>query len=565
MRKLKYLSGYETQVYLYTLGALYYNQQIQRLPGMKGDAPNLSPDVLNQYFNHLNQGFSRTTPVALDFAEAHSRIYDIHVHPLEVAISKEKLMDHLRRYKLFPKYKIPCYWKSCKQFLTFSEIYEILGPTDYNAWHNVVIQDTGGKWQGFTRGDIQFLDVIFDKEGKPAIDTSCCPVCLSYVIRGPGCNYISGHKCPNMNVYYSRSLYERYKQPDGTIQWCSQCGRISLDHAHYHLGLANAAKPARFPAEDLFTKDCRKIGGGSLPEKFIRFSILREKALELQEKVHLESANKVKEELIQAVWNAPLTISPEKKAEAEAMFPPIAPPRAFPAARNNVVSYALNASRFPLQIPPPPAVNTPANRPNNNLVYLPIPYPNMSNPALLPVIHAEGMNTVLLEDVPNAIQFRHRQIDGSINDHIDEYIGLNRMFELLQARMAGTDEHFGQCWNYPICKARIYPEELEHVLNTATDVSAEDMATYRQVLERYTQEFNRQFAPHRGGARTRIRTKTQKRHMKKSRKQYGGTNAPFFVEATDAHAECAPMRPSVKRSRKQRNQRNHRQRYSRKS
>lgn len=534
IRKWKYISGYETQSYFYTLGTLYYNQQIQRLPGIQGDAPKLSNDVVNDYMDHLTQGFSRRTPTPLEFAEANSRIYDIHVHPLEAAISKEKLMDYLRRHKLFPKDKIPCYWKPCKKLLTFSEIYEILGPTDYNAWHNLAIQDTGGKWQGFTKGDIQFLDVIFDKEGKPAIDTSCCPICLSYVLRGPGCNFIGEHKCPTMNVYYSRSLYDRYKQPDGTIQWCSQCGRISRDHAHYHLGLADAAIPDRFPFKNPFVRDCREIGGGSLPEKFMRFSMLREKALELQDKVHLESANKVKEALIRAVWNAPLTISPEIKAEAEAMFPPLAPPRAFPVARNNVVSFPFNASRFPLQIPPPP-VNTSVNR-ANNLVYPPVPYPNAGNPALLPVIHAEGFNAVLLEDVPNAIQFRHRQQDGTIKEHADEYIALNRLFERIQATMAGTDAHFGQCWDYPVCKARIYPEELEHVLDNVTNLPAETMANYRQILERYTQEFNRQFARQSGGSRT------YKRNMKKSRKQKGGTNTPFFVEATDAHPDCPPIR-----------------------
>ena len=531
--------------FLYNLGALYYNKRIHPLPGMIGDQAHLQLSVIDESKEHLTNELIRITPVALDFSEANSRVFDIHLHTLNEGISKDKFLTHLKRHKLFPKDKIPCY--TCDKLLTFTEIYHIIGPEDYNIWHGSAINAPSDKWKGYTRGDIAFLDIIFSRDGKDISDWSFCPVCLSYVSRIDGCNYISGHKCFHMNVPFSRPLYEKYRDVNGNIQWCTQCGRICKDHRHYQLSLADGPVPAFGPPGSAFDKNCRNTGGGGIPEKFIRFSQLRETALALQAKVHLETNANVKNELIIAIWNAPVLMSAERKAEINAMFPPA--PDAYSVPRNNVRSYALSTNLFPLVIPPAPPVNAAVVH-NNNLVYPNIPYPNGAGAdPLLPIIHSEGDDAASMETVRPAIQFIHRRQNGEVNLHQDEYIGLKNYFNLLKFRndeyKQGLGGDFGMCWNFPTCNAKIHPQEILAILTRLDtnagdypEVTPEDKARYRQIYNEYKKLFNKLFRePVAGGRR-----KTHRRH--RQAKQHGGNgdNGSFFVEATDA--QCSVTIPN---------------------
>jgi hypothetical protein len=368
-----------------------------------------------------------------------------------------------------------------------------------------------------------------------------------------------------MNVSYSRSLYQKYKNADGYVTWCTQCGRICKDHRHYQLSLAEGPVPHVGEPGSPYDKNCRNTGGGGISEKFIRFSQLRETALALQAKVHIETNENVKNELIVAIWNAPVKISAERKAEINAMFP--SAPNTHPVARNNVVAYSIPSNSFPLVIPPAPPANGAVH--NNNIVYPNISYPNGTGAdPLLPILYPEGDDAQTYETaIRPVIQFIHRRKNGEVNLHQDEYIGLKNYFNLLQSRndeyKQGRGGDIGMCWNYPDCDARIHPQEVQAILtrldtNTADypEVTTEDKARYRQIYNEYKKLFNKRFHEHQGGAHTR---KGCRQHRAKHRGG-NGSNGSFFVEATDV--QCNIVMPNISKvgSNKSRKRKTRRQR-----
>ena len=92
------------------------------------------------------------------------------------------------------------------------------------------------------------------------------------------------HKCTEM-PYYHAELYNKYKNSEGKISWCTICGRICVGHYHYPIVSVDASKPQPliFGQPNPFENDCRLTnGGGGLPEKIARIRQLRETARELQ-------------------------------------------------------------------------------------------------------------------------------------------------------------------------------------------------------------------------------------------------------------------------------------------
>jgi hypothetical protein len=147
---------------------------------------------------------------------------------------------------------------------------------------------------------------------------------------------------------------------------------------------------------------------------------------------------------------------------------------------------------------------------NHNSLYFndTIAYPDAHNPDLLPLVHREGMNAVLWDDVPNAIQFRHKQLNGVVNNHEDSYIGLESLFKLLDD--AGRQWQLCMCWEYPTCTALLYPQEIEHALRLSEGISAIDRARYTQILRIYKKMFN-------NNAPQRIRERAGGSYSRKSR------------------------------------------------
>jgi hypothetical protein len=160
-------------------------------------------------------------------------------------------------------------------------------------------------------------------------------------------------------------------------------------------------------------------------------------------------------------------------------------------------------------------------------------YPNAGRPERLPVIYPRGEDaSTLYEEVDFAIQFRHKLPTGEVNEHKTSYIGIDSLFgTALKALTKG--ESRGRCWNYPDCKAFMYPAELKHIWDNLNDVDPEKKVTeemmreYRTQLEIYTKAFRS--ARLAGGRRRKTR---------KTRHQNGGADERFTIGPATL-AECA--------------------------
>jgi ankyrin repeat protein len=302
-------------------------------------------------------------------------------------------------------------------------------------------------WKGMTQSDMTKLNSIFEDS---AINYSTCPVCLEYVERSEACMYMK-HDC-SKGPYYHEKLYDKYKS-EGKITWCTICGRICHGHRHYKLTMTIAPKPALEEAGDPFASDCRGQGGGGLPEKLFRFRELRKTVLHLEQYIDRKPMREMMNTLVARMWNAPLIntnadiirkIMNEKKWNANTrneLF------------RRNVVA------------------NANANAPN-------LPFEGE-----LPVQKVGRNNIMFNEDVP-IFSFRHRQKDGSIEEHgiaqetLEEFLG--RI-----VKEFGTPE-FGLCFMHPGCDARLHPEEVRG-------------AVPEELYKDYKKKFNKKFRVQAGG------------------------------------------------------------------
>ena len=492
----------------------------------------MEPEVYNFYAANLAGQILRKADVATDYAEAGALVYDIHSHPLAAGISQAKFKEYLQNNRDVSKNKLPCYLREgCNKTLTLTEIHHIIGSKAYKEWIKLA-DPIEVKWQGFAQSDVALMDTIFSEEGMEAKNFSCCPVCLSYVRREDGCMFMH-HKCPTKGTPYSKELYNKYKDIENELWWCTLCGRVCQErrrpnHPEEIVPAHHALGPAAGPRSDLirpgagaspFSNDCTAYGGGMLLEKFIRFQKIREVANILKAQIGKITLAAAKKYMIDQVWNSPLNIDPMLRAHLQTLLT---------EKRFNIPTTA-----FPNR-PPAPAEN-------NNLVYPNVPYPNGApgSDLLFPILHPEGDDATTMDTVRPAIQFIHRRQNGEVNYHEDEYIGLKNYFDLLQSRndeyKQGRGGDIGMCWNYPTCDAHIHPQEVQSILtrldaNAADypEVTAEDKARYQEIYNKYKNLFNKRFHEQQGGACTR----------KGLRKQHGGEGegetTPFFIEANDA-------------------------------
>lgn len=371
-------------------------------------------------------------------------------------------------------------------------------------------------WGGFTQDDFTMFEQIFE-DTEAASDFSICPICHSQILRRDGCMIIS-HKCPSLNPpgldinLYNKYLTRQYLEDiRNYIEWCTICGRIC--NGHYHTFLATIDGPANqriFNTEgSVFDTDCIKLGGGGLVEKLARFNAILKTAHEMQVDAGKITVREAKKRLVTAAWNAPLTMD---KAALQAQLAS----KTFPTP----------ISAFPVASAPVAAV---AEAPAPN-----IPYPDIANPDLLPIVLPTGDDVTLLDEVPNAVQFRHKKADGVVNIHDRELIGIeNLMINVLQndRNKNFASAEFGECWNSGGgCTAKLYPDEIQDAINKST-LTPEVKAQYETILADYRAKFNSKFKV--GGRR------------KGGSLQLRGTQ--MFPLATDAVADCPLPKKSGKR------------------
>lgn len=167
-------------------------------------------------------------------------------------------------------------------------------------------------YTGYRQAELRLLDKLLISPS----DLSICPICLASTDRTMGCLYMR-HDC-RASGFYHEALYEKYKDAEGKITWCTMCSRIGdtypvaggmLGHRHFTNVLVDAAKPGYAPiqagqTENPFDRDCVTQGGGGLLEKFARMRRLREYAYELQEQVGSISDYEARTQLVEEVWNS---------------------------------------------------------------------------------------------------------------------------------------------------------------------------------------------------------------------------------------------------------------------
>ncbi len=360
------------------------------------------------------------------------------------------------------------------------------------------------KWKGFSQTDISLFDTIFDTEPNPATgqipanDSACCPVCLKYVNRSEACMYMK-HNCAALGGFYHKKLYDKYKNPEGLIAWCTICGRICLGHKHYPIQRPEEVPGALLPSGNAFEKDCRvSNNGGGLPEKLARFRRLREFVYELQDEVGTMKEEEAYTQLVEEVWKAPLVRKPQlKKIEQEKKWN--IPSELFPSNKRNTNEDSKEAEE--------------ENFPN-------IPWPNKNNPAVQPIKINSGMNAVSLNSDVVVYRFRHRQPDGSIYEHTDDQlIGTAGMTETIEQYTTNFGlENFGMCFAAPECQGHLHPDEVKFLIS-------DDL--YQQYKKRFNQRFGKGKVPIAAavavGAQGAAAVGGQR-----------GGNGGFFQEATDA-------------------------------
>ena len=371
-------------------------------------------------------------------------------------------------------------------------------------------------WGGFTQDDFTMFEQIFG-DTKAASDFSICPVCHSQVHREDGCMFMH-HDCKSLNPPgLDKTLYEKYlTRGYNQIYWCTVCGRICDNHLHKNIGPIDGPVPGNAPLpetnEQFFGNDCRGIGGGGLLEKLARFNAILLRAKVIQDSAAKRTVREVKKSLVKAAWDAPLNRDNEslqQQFEEKAFrWAPI--------------------SSFPPASPPVAAVAPEVQAPN-------ISYPDIMNPNLLPIVYPTGNDVTLLDEVPNAVQFRHKKADGTINNHNEELIGLeNLMINVLQndRNKNFASVEFGGCWNSAGgCTAKLYPDEIQDAINKST-LTPEVKAQYETILADYRAKFNRKFkvgGKKKGGSLLNLR----------------GTQ--MFPLATDAVADCPLPKKSGRR------------------
>jgi hypothetical protein len=275
------------------------------------------------------------------------------------------------------------------------------------------------------------------------------------------------HSCKESKGYYHKELFDWYND-GGKIEWCTICGRIS-DGLHQHYALTTTTDTKRLveePANDVehFRNDCRPVGGGGLEEKFLRFRKIREQAKLLNTLIGQITEQEAFDSLVEEVWNAPVVASAITKRIMTNTF--------LTKKRWNIpaTNFPTNASLMK------------ANNPANNAALPNIVRPAANVETLKPVLHEKGTNVVgMLDDVP-VVQFKHRMADGTVNNHEEEFIGVETLVEWLkdQVKNFGT-ETFGYCWNRDGgCTARLYPDEIKEFVPA-------------ELYEEYRMKFNQKF------------------------------------------------------------------------
>lgn len=402
------------------------------------------------------------------------------------------------------------------------------------------------KLKGWTKSDAKVMDNLFGEIEEmrehagnerysfvPLDDMTYCPVCLAYTPRlakrgetkntneTKGCMYMY-HKCKDTpGAIVNEYLYQKYRNPEGMIYWCTICNRIALGHKHYQLDSAYAITTPRLieAVGSPFDKSCKPgHGGGGIEEKILRFMRLREIAKKLNADAGKISKQKALNILTVQMWNARRLLQfPKEKEENEKRLKAAIANKKFP---NNSENFLPNRAN--------------ENEENRN-------YPNKTRSAenlaaLKPEIsETPKWDSVEVEALAPAVLFHHRDTEGHVVHHKKgegndgdggEWLSFKTVTTLIENYAKNySDADFGKCIASHTCKARLYPDEIKGIV-------PEDL------YEKYRKAFNKRFKDGVKGGGGRRSTRRVK--------QVGGTFAGMFRPLDDEKC-VAPWKKNTRK------------------
>lgn len=356
-------------------------------------------------------------------------------------------------------------------------------------------------YSGKTKSDIDYLEVFLGKTDAVTSEESAmdaiknmtvCPVCNAIDSRGPGCMYMY-HVCKKENRH--EELYQKYKGEDGMIWWCVYCGRICKGHRHYQLHLVDdTIRPGVFEAGSPFAFSCdnsdprdmngyvREVrlddgtirrdqippsvtnNGGNIREKLMRIARMVDYMFELQHFTGEISAKEARKELIEEMWNAP-------------MFRMRFDPLKFKKWKTDLSVFKDDTAASATEVVPE-AVPAPGDIED-------------------PIIHDEPEVESSLLDEPPIIEFKHKNKDGVMFNHVHgdddkRFIGKLSLVSFMKT----MGEKLGKCFDDD-CGGWLWPQEIAKAFDDPRlAVTDED----RAVLAAYKERFNSAKAPRVGGA-----------------------------------------------------------------
>ncbi len=346
-------------------------------------------------------------------------------------------------------------------------------------------------YTGYRQAELRLLDELL----LFPTDFSICPICLTALKRTEGCLYMK-HDC-RASGFYHEDLYEKYKDAEGKITWCTMCSRIAnsfpvvggLGHKHYQLALTSQPKPgyAAIPpgqTEFYFDRNCLTQGGGGVLEKFVRMRRFREYAFELQGEVGTISDWEARTQLVEEMWNSfvarqpaakkvlnraqtvgadilkaaqaragaggDFELTPEEVAALDAIWTETGQVPTSKFLANNTIT-AVNRAALAAQQAANARFNAEAQK---NLAW-----PNAGNATRQPVRGA-GECPVCLEDKAPLWTFGHPVVGGAgaIHEPICEQC-LEDAIKNKLGTIPVTASTFGKCWSEP-CQYKLWPQEL---------------------------------------------------------------------------------------------------------
>ncbi len=370
-------------------------------------------------------------------------------------------------------------------------------------------------WKGWTKGDLMYYEGAIslpnDAERMQSIGRlTICPICLSGVERAGGCMYMGinegqHHNCKTVGAPYHKGLYPKYRRDHGGVHFCAICSRPCIGHRHYKPMLASdpATDDNLYTAHNYgvldgnaFDYTCLTLnhGGGGIYEKVIRIQKLVQKAQELQAEVGRMTKKRALEQLVEAFFNAPLTVTNEfGLVQDHATYHENAD------VRRQIGEGILAARTFgvdPAAFPDSIGVDEEAveeipelAKPTIDEGLLPIfadvatenslNFSNLAAGDGVALIHRDYRPATGLNEVRNHGEAGQYVSKLSLADFIRQLI--TTQFSL------NLNEVFGYCPFHPECKARLWPQDLMHI-----GIVGEGLLTQEE-FDNYKAKFNRKF------------------------------------------------------------------------